>query len=338
MFFQLLYIHLFRPFLKYSQQTSPLPPNVSPRRLCTQAAAMVSKLMRLYKRSHGLRQICNIAVYILHTACTIHLLNLPDKNARRDITHGLKHLEEIAESWLCARRTLAILHILAKKWNVDLPEEALGVLQRTDSKYGAWGVEAPKTPSPSHNSESMSPVSSPTHTIVQPPPNYFIPQNSVSVPIGMNRRSSIHTPLPPQTVAEMQSRVLQPSPAHTTTQNTPASRNSLDSGITAPGGSPSALFGGVDQLLRDSQDWWLRDQSQLAMGFEQWPSAETEWMHPVSSPTIATNGLGYAGQGGVNGYVNGMANANGSANGNGSGLHGFGSGIHQYPSEHEWYS
>ena len=50
--------------------------------------------MRLYKRSHGLRQICNIAVYILHTACTIHLLNLPDKNARRDITHGVKHLEE----------------------------------------------------------------------------------------------------------------------------------------------------------------------------------------------------------------------------------------------------
>lgn len=62
MFFQLLYIHLFRPFLKYSQQTSPLPPNVSPRRLCTQAAAMISKLMRLYRRSHGLRQICNVAV------------------------------------------------------------------------------------------------------------------------------------------------------------------------------------------------------------------------------------------------------------------------------------
>jgi hypothetical protein len=51
MFFQLLFIHLFRPFLKYTQGSSPLPPNVSPRKLCTQAAQMISKLMRLYKRS-----------------------------------------------------------------------------------------------------------------------------------------------------------------------------------------------------------------------------------------------------------------------------------------------
>jgi hypothetical protein len=43
MFFQLLYIHLFRPFLKYNQATSPLPAHVSPRKLCTQAAAMISK-------------------------------------------------------------------------------------------------------------------------------------------------------------------------------------------------------------------------------------------------------------------------------------------------------
>ena len=65
MFFQLLYLHLFRPFLKYSQDASPLPPNASPRKMCTQAASTVSKLMRLYKRSHGLQQICNIAVYII---------------------------------------------------------------------------------------------------------------------------------------------------------------------------------------------------------------------------------------------------------------------------------
>ena len=76
MFFQTLFIHLFRPFLKYTRATSPLPETVSPRKLCTQAAQMISKLMRLYKRSHGLRQIPNIAVYIAHAACTIHLLNL----------------------------------------------------------------------------------------------------------------------------------------------------------------------------------------------------------------------------------------------------------------------
>src|ERR1700712_2850318 len=142
MFFQLLYIHLFRPFLRYSQETSPLPANVSPRRLCSQAAQAISKLLRLYKRSHGLRQICNIAVYILHTACTIHLLNLPDKNAKRDIIHGIKHLEEMAEGWLCARRTLGILSVLSRKWNVELPSDASEVLSRTDAKYGAWGVDS----------------------------------------------------------------------------------------------------------------------------------------------------------------------------------------------------
>jgi hypothetical protein len=145
MFFQLLYIHLFRPFLKYNPDNSPLPPNVSPRKQCTQAAAMISKLLRLYKRSHGLRQICNICVYIAHSACTIHLLNLPEKNAKRDIIHGIKHLEEIAEGWLCARRTLGILSVLAKRWKVDLPEEASAVLSRTDEKFGPWNeISTPK--------------------------------------------------------------------------------------------------------------------------------------------------------------------------------------------------
>src|ERR1051326_5431550 len=138
MFFQLLYIHLFRPFLKYNQHNTPLPPHVSPRKICSQAAAMISKLLRLYKRSHGLRQICNIAVYIAHSACTIHLLNLPDKIARRDIVHGVKHLEEIAEGWLCARRALGILNVLARKWKVELPDDALAVLERAEQKFGPF--------------------------------------------------------------------------------------------------------------------------------------------------------------------------------------------------------
>lgn len=136
MFYHLQYIHLFRPFLKYSPSTSPLPPHVSPRRICTANAGFISKLMRLYKKLYNLRQICNIAVYMLHSACTIHLLNLPEKTARRDIIHGVKHLEEIAEDWPCARRTLSIISVLARKWNCEVPEEAAAVLQRTDEKYG----------------------------------------------------------------------------------------------------------------------------------------------------------------------------------------------------------
>lgn len=135
MFFQLLFIHLFRPFLRYKQSTSPLPAHVSPRKNCTQAATTISKLLRLYKRTYGLRQIVNIAVYILHSACTIHLLNLPEKNAERDIVHGLKHLEEISESWLCARKTLAILQASSRRWNIQLPKDAEKVFQRMETKF-----------------------------------------------------------------------------------------------------------------------------------------------------------------------------------------------------------
>lgn len=153
MFYHLQYIHLFRPFLKYGPSTSPLPQHVSPRRICTANAGFISKLMRLYKKLYNLRQICNIAVYMLHSACTIHLLNLPEKTARRDIIHGVKHLEEVAEDWPCARRSLSIISVLARKWNCELPEEASAVLKRTDEKYGLLVT----TDVPSPNKAALSP-------------------------------------------------------------------------------------------------------------------------------------------------------------------------------------
>ena len=162
MFYQVLLIHLYRPFLKYTRSTSPLPQHVSPRRLCTQAASAISKLLRMYKRTYGFQQICNIAVYIAHTACTIHLLNLPEKNAQRDIIHGLRNLEEMAESWLCARRTLRILDISANKWQALLPQEASIIFERTHAKWGSWGSWDQPT-SPSAISEESPPVATPPH-------------------------------------------------------------------------------------------------------------------------------------------------------------------------------
>jgi len=163
MFFHLQYIHLFRPFLRYAPNASPLPSHVSPRRMCTANAGAISKLMRLYKKTYNLRQICNIAVYMLHSACTIHLLNLPEKTAKRDIIHGVKHLEEIAEDWLCGRRTLSIISVLARKWKCELPEEASQVLQRTDERWGFFNtsdVPSPRSlrgPSPSPSYQAPSP-------------------------------------------------------------------------------------------------------------------------------------------------------------------------------------
>ncbi|KAM3464013.1 hypothetical protein MY5147_003336 [Beauveria neobassiana] len=154
MFFHLQFIHLFRPFLKYSPKSSPLPSHISPRRICTSNAGAISKLMRLYKKNWNLRQICNIAVYMTHSACTIHLLNLPEKTAKRDFTHGVKHLEEISEDWPCARRTLSILSVLARKWNCALPEDAAQILQRTDELYGHYSTS--EVPSP-RSSTGLSP-------------------------------------------------------------------------------------------------------------------------------------------------------------------------------------
>ncbi|KAM3500730.1 hypothetical protein MY10362_006151 [Beauveria mimosiformis] len=154
MFFHLQFIHLFRPFLKYSPNSSPLPSHISPRRICTSNAGAISKLMRLYKKNWNLRQVCNIAVYMTHSACTIHLLNLPEKTAKRDFTHGVKHLEEISEDWPCARRTLSILSVLARKWNCALPEDAGQILQRTDELYGHYSTS--EVPSP-RSSTGLSP-------------------------------------------------------------------------------------------------------------------------------------------------------------------------------------
>ncbi|KAJ5620580.1 Transcription factor [Penicillium lagena] len=171
MFYQLLLIHLYRPFLKYTKSSTPLPAHVSPRKICTQAASTISKLLRIYKRSYGLRQVCNIVVYMAHTACTIHILNLPEKNAQRDIIHGLKSLEEIGEGWLCARRTIRILDISAQKWQIELPAEAVRIIERTHGIWGSWGSwDQATSPSISDDSPAMDLRMSPSRFTTPVPP------------------------------------------------------------------------------------------------------------------------------------------------------------------------
>jgi hypothetical protein len=305
MFYHLLYIHLFRPFLKYNPATSPLPSHVSPRKLCTQAASLISKLMRLYKRTYGLRQICNIAVYMVHSACTIHLLNLPEKTAKRDIVHGVKHLEEIAEDWLCARRTLSILSVLARKWKIELPEEASTVLARTDAKYGTFSTADVPSPKSDHSHHSPSVTASSPHVLQvsspQKPQNqYYVPDevnymitttsmssNGLLSTVSTNanntaaRSQIMNTPTPStrangtmSVAPESAMQLTSPYPQHqpyllpesgassvTQTQSAPSMASS------AP--SPSVMFGGVDSLM-ESQNWWLRDQASLAVGFDNW--------------------------------------------------------------------
>lgn len=303
MFFQLLYIHLYRPFLKYTRTTSPLPAHVSPRKYCTQGAAAVSKLFRLYKRTHGLRQICNIAIYIVHSACTIHLLNLPDKTARRDIIHGIKHLEEMGECWTAARRTLRVLHLCATRWNIEMPEEAEMVFTRVRVKWGVAEGGAPSPVSPQSLANMAKQITSQPLTDLMarniqaqqqsvPHPSTIVQlQTGLSAPMAPSpsetidtRRSSGGLSLPPQSAADLS------RDAHRVRASTYLTKAQQDawnahqariaassaaasgSSSTAPTDSQDAakLFGGIDSLIEETQDWFFKDQNQLAVGFENW--------------------------------------------------------------------
>ncbi|KAK5449927.1 hypothetical protein LTS15_008500 [Exophiala xenobiotica] len=298
MFFQLLYIHLYRPFLKYTRTTSPLPAHVSPRKYCTQAAGSISKLFRLYKRTHGLRQICNIAIYIVHSACTIHLLNLPDKHARRDIIHGIKHLEEMGECWTAARRTLRVLRLCADRWNIEMPEEVEMVFTRVKMKWGLAEGSSPISP------QTMGHLAK--QIVSQPVPDLMarnvqqqamIPQmfSGISAPMAPSpaetidtRRSSGNLSLPPQNAADL---VRDSHRVRASTYLTKAQQDAwnahqarLASSVAAVGGTsqPSAqkaakFFGGVDSLIEDTQDWIFKDQNQLAMGFGNWGEPAQDW-------------------------------------------------------------
>ncbi|KFY41419.1 hypothetical protein V495_04943 [Pseudogymnoascus sp. VKM F-4514 (FW-929)] len=304
MFFHLLYIHLFRPFLKYNPSTSPLPSHVSPRKFCTSAASAISKLMRLYKRVYGLRQICNIAVYIVHSACTIHLLNLPDKAAKRDIVHGTKHLEEIAEDWLCARRTLSIISVLARKWKIELPDEARDVLLRTDAKYGTFSptdVPSPKSDTSHHPSPSnlgtppgySSPEASKPSQVIAPPPNPpgtaqnnvyttlapFVPVSAggeevgAQIPMSLADDSGLNMTAPYlRSATTGLYNVLPPvlgSSPRTTVPGQTTQQPAMAGPSQARQVSPTTIFGGTGALA-ESQNWWLRDPVNLAAGFDNW--------------------------------------------------------------------
>ncbi|KAL8993198.1 MAG: hypothetical protein Q9169_006529 [Polycauliona sp. 2 TL-2023] len=284
MFYQLLFIHLFRPFLKYRPSTSPLPSHVSPRKFCTHSATTISKLLRLYKRTYGLRQIVNLAVYIAHTACTIHLLNLPDKNAVRDIIHGLKHLEEIADGWLCARKTLRIISIVASKWKIDLPEEAMKLLERTDSKYAAFSP-----------TEHMSPIQVPLSTddVSRAPlnqsvngvdgSNSYLDSAETTSPTEATRPYGSMS-LPPSSASELNPRSRPQQYGLPQAQQEMWNRDRASRGAVAQNQtSPSVLFGGVDSLIEDSQDYWLqRDTGNL---LAHWTGVEGQDGNDQQTPT-----------------------------------------------------
>lgn len=310
MFFHLQYIHLFRPFLKYSPKSSPLPSHISPRRICTANAGAVSKLMRLYKKCWGLRQICNIAVYMVHSACTIHLLNLPDKTAKRDVTHGIKHLEEIAEDWICARRTLSILSVLARKWDCELPEEAVAMLQRADERFGHYNtsdVPSPRSSSAGTGAEDphmFSGIKQEQSPSVQSRLSHF--SNATNSPASIDGRLDmemeqmvppIHSPphqqgqalqapipitsgpmaFPPDLLDPWSQQLPQAGPAPM------YNPNMMQPEVMAHAISPSATSAPPKDRPLDNNQWLLTDSARWQRNFEGWEMAN------YTSPATSTS-------------------------------------------------
>lgn len=339
MFFQLLYIHLYRPFLRYTKATSPLPAHVSPRKFCTQAASAISKLLRLYKRTHGLRQVINKVIYIAHSACTIHLLNLPDKNAVRDILHGVKQLEEVGDCWIAARRTLEIIRLCAERWKIGLPDEAAATLARSQSRWSATqsgsGPVSPDTLISLSQHISARPLQdilaqnmvAQSQQLVQEFANMQPDQLKPYMAMTASRQAQTQTQKQQQQQHQQQQQQTEveaalenfyQSPFSVTGDVTPSSSRNLPStrltrdqqdawnmlqarmassaahkpSHSLPMNLPNAqsLFGGIESLMQESQDWWYKDQNQLAQGFDNWNGPSSDWAS-MTGVQLGTDGV-----------------------------------------------
>jgi hypothetical protein len=184
--------------------------------------------------------------------------------------------------------------VLARKWNIELPEEAEAVLARTEAKYGSYAGDI-SSPSSEQN-RAMGVVVNSTLPVA--------PSGWQRQPVSMPAQSGYYPTEPvaavdtmarPQTSDTVQNvpytdvehiRGQQYTQATLNPQQTPnrQQRPSHSMQSRTIGNSPGGMFGGVEQLIRDSSDWAYRDQAQLATGFENWntsdpPDASNNWLN-----------------------------------------------------------
>lgn len=227
----------------------------------------------------------------------------PDKNAKRDIAHGVKHLEEIAEGWLCARRTLGVLSALAKKWKVELPEEALTVLERTDVKFGLYSADSPPSNVQRRPSEkTMSPSLFAAEQYWQNQASGSNTASYFSSPAVSNVNAGAAQGMPSQSpnsdTYRLPSQDALASHLRHSSSASIAPRNSLQQVIDARNvPSPSDMFTGFEPSMRDGQDFLYRDGQQVATGFENWNGVDMDLTSLWTNSMFGTPGTGAASNG-----------------------------------------
>lgn len=96
---------------------------------------------------YGLRRVNLAVVNRLLSALTIHLLNLPAEPAASHLGQGLLDLQAMSLNHQFAAKCIEIIHSLATKWNIALPDVAGSIPPRNNMA----GVQR-RQPSPTDNS------------------------------------------------------------------------------------------------------------------------------------------------------------------------------------------
>lgn len=233
------------------------------------------------------------------SACTIHLINLPTKAAKRDIVQGVKYLEEISSNWLCAKRALIVMQVMSRKYRIELPEEAEVVLSRIDTKGEMFGykLEPSMSTTPKSAPPTMSnfPRTNGGPGILELSPRPAANRNSVISPSpytnpseapyhGVRQRTELlrfdplaehNLPITPAISSALYD-------DYFTGQNSPVTKprrqGSIEySALNSPqlraalvGGNSPSMVTGFSHLENTNQHWWLRDQAELAVDLGNW--------------------------------------------------------------------
>ena len=189
-----------------------------------------------------------------------------------------------------------------RKWSIELPEEAEVVLARTEAKYGTYTGDV-SSPSSEQNRAIGAAINSTmevTQQSWQTPPASgpaqaaYAGASPTAMGSAVRPQSSgpIYNPL--LTDADPTRGQQYPHVLATPTQPQVQSRHKPSRSMQARpiGNSPGGMFGGVEQLLRDSSDWAYRDQAQLATGFGNWNTLDA--VDPSNNWVSESNGDGSA--------------------------------------------